>query len=473
MSFILIPDCNAIKYVEENKSNTNENIHLVDRFNYVDTVKDFEGYLPFFQKWQFGDTIKQQIWASGVSNVLLQMIDCDGIVINTQVATVAISNFLINNVVYNILQFDTLIDPLIFSEGKFYYRLSYQKTNTTVRNYLISEPQEIVASLPNSVYINYKNSYNKFDTIFKTTFGGNFTQDFNIRLDGRVTNTEEEALLESYEDQRLNMTQLDAKPFQIQRFRLGDKQGVPEWIGHKINMLKSCDTIVIDGYQFTFIDKIEKKKVENYTRFSYEINARKTKIQYSQQFEAIQIPSLCGIITTELYTDLGTPTTFYVYDATWVNTPIMPMDVLMEYSVDLGITWQTVLNKVLNGTFTAGSYDIGGTTSQSHYLRVTPKCNPTDAGTADMFYFSTDYSSGFGVNNITATGFTVNAGFSTGVNYDLSIDGGANWQYLNITQSSFIETGLVSGTTYQIKRRMKSANGIVQILPQIVSVTTL
>ena len=110
--------------------------------------------------------------------------------------------------------------------------------------------------------------------------------------------------------------------------------------------------------------------------------------------------------------------------------------------------------------------------SQSHYVRVTPYCSATEQGTPTAFYYSVDYSFTFSPTDITTTSFVMATGFSPGVSFDVSIDGGLTYIITGATSENQLVSGLSSGTTYQVVRRMHSINGVMQVLPAV-PVTTL
>jgi hypothetical protein len=66
---------------------------------------------------------------------------------------------------------------------------------------------------------------------------------------------------------------------------------------------------------------------------------------------------------------------------------------------------------------------------------------------------------------------TISTGFSTGVTWDLSIDGGLSYVQNGLTSSSYTYKQLSPNTTYQIVRRMYGKNGFTEVLPAV-TITT-
>lgn len=161
-----------------------------------------------------------------------------------------------------------------------------------------------------------------------------------------------------------------------------------------------------------------------------------------------------------------------VYNVTLNNIGILsPTNVLLTTSVD-GILWTTPVVVSIN-TLTQKEYSFNENSGKSHYIKITPICayNNTPA-TPTIFYYSSEYAQTFSAGNITATSFQMNTGFNTGVTFDVSLDGGVTYILFNQTSTTLVITGLTSSTTYSVVRRMKSTNGVVQVLPPQ-SVTTI
>jgi len=292
--YILIPDLNPVKYVKKDVADT-DNIYLFDKYNYEHTVQRFEGYRDYTQKWVNKDLVRQQIWSSGVDICNIDLVDCNGVVIQNYPGNIALPNFIINGTSYNIIQFDT--DTTLLATGRCFFIINYTVTGDANTYKLISEPQEIVAELKPSILLKYSNTVNEFNTIFKTSFGSFFEQHFYLRVEGRVVADKPNVVRQTYEDQILDLTQLNAKPFDTFKFKFGSGAGIPKWMGSKLNMAIACNTVSADNIQFTFLEELEEKNSGYYTRYLYEIVARYKEIKYVKQHFVPSEPGGIGPFT--------------------------------------------------------------------------------------------------------------------------------------------------------------------------------
>lgn len=83
-----------------------------------------------------------------------------------------------------------------------------------------------------------------------------------------------------------------------------------------------------------------------------------------------------------------------------------------------------------------------------------------------------DFALLFTTGTITSSSFQIITSFTSGVTWDLSLDGGATFPVTGLTSTSYTVTGLTTGTTYQVVRRIHSLNGDITVLPAV-AVTTL
>lgn len=352
-AYILIPDLNPVKYVEKDILDI-DNVHLFDKYNYEHIVQRFEGYKDYTQKWVNGDLVKQQLWTKDVDICNIDMVDCKGILIQNYPGNVSLSNFLINSIAYNILQFDT--DTIALPIGRFFFIINYTVTGNPNTYKLISEPQEVVAELKPSILLKYSNSFNEFNTIFKTSFGSFFSQHFFLRVEGRVISEKPNSIRQTYEDQRLDLTLLSAKPFDTWRFKFGSGLGIPEWMGAKINMAISCNNVTVDSIQFTFIDDLAKKASGYYTRYLYEIVARYKEVKYVKQFFVPEVPGGLAFILPD-----GTEGVAYNFNYTITGNQPFSLGTLTKPA------WLNVVisgdQLIFSGTPAAGDVGTGITVS--------------------------------------------------------------------------------------------------------------
>lgn len=298
-SYILIPDTNPVKHVKKDITDT-DCIHLFNKYNYEHTVQPFEGYLPYNQKWVSGDLIRYQIWLHNVENCSIDVVDSKGLLIQNYPINIVLPNYLIDGLAYDICQFN--IDTTAFPVDKFYTIIKYKKEGATTFLNRISEPQEMVSELKPSILLRYKHSQNEYNTLYKTSYNNFFEQDFYFRVEGRVRDDKPASTRQTYEDMRMDLTLLDAKPFDVWRFFFGSGRGVPAWVGSKLNMILSHNTITVDDIAFTFIDELNKKDAGYYSRYLYECTARYSKINYVEQCFVPEPPDIeGGLILPDAY----------------------------------------------------------------------------------------------------------------------------------------------------------------------------
>lgn len=290
-SYILIPNTNPVKHVAKDINDT-DCIHLFNKYNYEHTVQAFEGYLRYTQKWVAGDQIRYQIWLHNVENCTIDAVDCNGMLLQNYPLNIVLPNFLVDGVAYDICQFN--IDSAALPVNEFFFIIKYKKEGSLTYLNRISEPQQIVSELKPSILIKYKHSFNEYNTLYKTPYNTFYEQDFYFRVEGRVRDDKPASNRQTYEDMRLDLTLLDAKPFDVWRFFFGSGRGLPAWVGSKLNMILSHNTITVDDNAFTFIDELTKKDAGYYSRYLYEVTARFSKIKYTEQCFVPEPPDIEG-----------------------------------------------------------------------------------------------------------------------------------------------------------------------------------
>ena len=95
---------------------------------------------------------------------------------------------------------------------------------------------------------------------------------------------------------------------------------------------------------------------------------------------------------------------------------------------------------------------------------------PTPAAPTPAAYDGS-YSKTASVTRIDSNSFTIATGFSSGVSWDLSLDGGTTYRYIGLTNSYYKVEGLTPLTTYQVVRRMHGINGFIESIPLATVIT--
>lgn len=92
---------------------------------------------------------------------------------------------------------------------------------------------------------------NDFQTVFSTEFQG--TGCFSIYVEGgfRPDGYTPSGDFDSFSNQFSEDTLTYSMPFDIEKLTLGDANGLPRWMGQKINAYLACAVVLIDGFQWS------------------------------------------------------------------------------------------------------------------------------------------------------------------------------------------------------------------------------
>jgi len=118
---------------------------------------------------------------------------------------------------------------------------------------LTSWPVEI-GNTGDMIEITYFNTDNDFQTVF-----GNpapvFQESnlFSVYVEGgfRPDGYTPSGNAESFSNQFAEPSLTYGMPFDVERLTLGDSNGLPRWMGQKLNAIFHCDTVLIDGFQWS------------------------------------------------------------------------------------------------------------------------------------------------------------------------------------------------------------------------------
>jgi hypothetical protein len=298
MAQILIPKTNPVKYVPLNMDGSKDSIRLDDRYNFDFLPASFEGKTTFNQPWVFGDIIRQQIWSRGVALLFIEVVDCNGLVVDMiEKSGASLNNYLVDGVAWNINQFEYVADNL--ETGTYYFVLNYGP-NTPGLKKEISERFEILEKLDNSVLFKYRHSYNEYNTVFKTSYNSYFDQTFYFRAPGYVLDKNPEGIYTDFDDQKLNRTLLSAKPFDTWLLKMGP---MPEWGGSLLNMIRSCDDVMVSVYNISFLEKWEKQAFKNYRQYVYSIRFALSKTEYAKAIDVCEPVTTAALALPDAHED--------------------------------------------------------------------------------------------------------------------------------------------------------------------------
>jgi hypothetical protein len=124
------------------------------------------------------------------------------------------------------------------------YDVEIQNESTIIRQTKIQIllPRE----LADTVLIECTNYINDFDTIFTG-------RSFSFRVEGGIYQGEIEQNIknETFRDQRYKSYQLSAIPYQTKTLTIGTCDGVPQWVGNKINWIFSVSNVYVNSIATT------------------------------------------------------------------------------------------------------------------------------------------------------------------------------------------------------------------------------
>lgn len=225
MSVFIYSPVNPIRLIEQKTFDS--------RYNSVPF--DFQGpTVPYYQKYQTNDTVQLQVLADHVPTLTIR-----------QSATTAIKSTITPTVstiigqTYSLYEFK--IQWTSLQADNYYVQVdcngvTYQSDNIQTANYW-----------PNTALFEYTHSKNTYSIIFSTGYIGTFraeacVQDFNPEFSDVI-----------YADQTHNITKLNSIRYRtfnlyVPGFNFG--QGVPQWVGDRINWIFGCDQLQIDGQYY-------------------------------------------------------------------------------------------------------------------------------------------------------------------------------------------------------------------------------
>jgi hypothetical protein len=266
-----IPFLNPLRFVPVGSTAKN-----FDSDWYFNQIKSFEQQIQYYQKWVYGDVIYLQV-LSNFAPVVIELLDCSGNSLNTFSFTVKSTSLV--NPGYTV--YECSIPVPTIDEGVYYFLLkvgSYSSVpeESTLEQF-ISEPQYFSADAENTILFQYKNSYNRFDVIFETGIN------FGFRCDAVIGAIDPQSKDTVWEDQPLNLRTITSTPYRHFKLTIGNSYGVPDWVVDKVNRLFSCDTVLIDGRQYTKAEgaKWEVNQAELYPMRGWKIDIRETNNRYS------------------------------------------------------------------------------------------------------------------------------------------------------------------------------------------------
>lgn len=251
---IQIPVLNPVKLFVENYSKPAKyNTKHFDDYAFREQLYPWQQGERYFQKFQTTDLILNHV-ISNYGPVSCKLIDCSRNTIVTGTVTTITSNYYqLPDVVYRLF-----VDLSTVPNGVYFLNVLIGVGGSEVS--LISEPIQI-GVFPNTALFEYSNTTNKGGIVFEK---GTVVQDSGGGLillqDGEVLALRVEAGLVDYqpgsndtvfEDQSADLVTLNSQTFRSWKLVLGDAKGIPDYMIDRAKEVFACDTVLIDGKQFT------------------------------------------------------------------------------------------------------------------------------------------------------------------------------------------------------------------------------
>lgn len=208
---------------------------FMDDYLFVNTIKAFEQETKFINRWLPDDSIRCQ-FISNFQPLTFKLYKCDGTLVASIPLTTKQQDFFRPG--YFIRQCD--IDLATYDPGFYYF--------TMPEAGLIFEPFEIMAEEDESnptLYIEYSNSERYGDVIFDSPF------EPTLRVPAILKYKNPSSKDTIYSDQDEAETILHSIPFRIWSFILGGIGGIPPYLIDKVSRIFGCDSLKIDGREFT------------------------------------------------------------------------------------------------------------------------------------------------------------------------------------------------------------------------------
>jgi hypothetical protein len=259
---IYISHANGMRFVEVDRIQPEqyESRHM-DDYSLEERLHDWMTRIQYAHKWTVNDAIPLQ-FESNFGGIQIDVVDCEGNVYLTQAA----SQKLQNAKLAGFFVYENTISWASFDAGTYFVKLTCGGTTQ-----LISHPQEVFESLPNSLLFQWNNSKFQHDMIYETGITPCARFDNSVLIWDSAGNSRT-----SYIDQTYNATTLKSTPYRIYNLLIEQREGAPDYVGDMLNYIFSCDNVTIDGKQYAIVDgNIESNLLDN----QYQLRGYSVKVQ--------------------------------------------------------------------------------------------------------------------------------------------------------------------------------------------------
>lgn len=213
---------------------TNPGPHFDDAWT-CEQIKSFQKAAYYKQKWVKTDTTPLQIETT-IAPASLK-------VYNAQAQPVKSIDWTLVFTGPNYKIYECEFDISNLPEGV--YWIYQQVTILTINWEVLSEPIHSKTTWPNTMKIDYKNSFNKDGVAWTTGLQMSF------RVEAAIMDMEPDAEVTSYINQTRDTMVLDGTPFRKYKLYIGDAPGVAPWVMDLLNRIFVCDYVMIEGKKYT------------------------------------------------------------------------------------------------------------------------------------------------------------------------------------------------------------------------------
>jgi hypothetical protein len=211
----------------------------MDEWWHSEQIQHYVEQNTYAQKWQTNDEIKIQCQTNGLGPVQVDLLDCEGKVLNS----VSFSTVSDPSVISPMILFEGNI-PLVGLEDGYYYLLLTAGTGGTIAQ-MLSEPLYVKENHENTLLFEYTNAKNKQACIFSSGY------DPSIRVEGWMDDFSAEGIFTSYVNQPADIETLNGIPYRTYKLNIGFNRGLPDWMADKINRIMMLNSVKIDGKYFS------------------------------------------------------------------------------------------------------------------------------------------------------------------------------------------------------------------------------
>lgn len=208
---------------------------------FVNRIGKYSQQQPYFQKWQTNDSFNIQFIVDGIASEV-EILNCYGL----KHSDVTLSTVANGAVLYPRELRQGTVDCSTLTPGTYYLKATFG-TGDGAKSF-ISEPLQVAVDWPDTVLIEYSNTTNHTDLVWKAPYTG------KIRVEGMIQSFRPTGRLSQYEDQPMDVVNLDNMPSRGYQLLIGNDFGVPDWMIDKLNRILPLDNVQIDGFAYS-LDK--------------------------------------------------------------------------------------------------------------------------------------------------------------------------------------------------------------------------